>query len=260
MTDEEYVAFLVALAAKHGIGARGADTVPFSGVERAQEIGRLLNDLSGAVRALKLASKNSDDTNVIGSLWKLLQPAPDIGAALDSIRDTAAPARKVRARSLMRRAVDAMEDERALEALDDAKEVVFAYLNRKVIPEEDLHVLRKAGFGDDEIEVMIRLAIHKAREIGSGTQSPSRIADEAVLAVESAVWPPPGTGVPEKKKRKLLNGIGKMLGAAVAGVGNVLLVTGAVVAPNPATGSAAIASCGLAISTMFAGIGDLRGE
>jgi hypothetical protein len=65
---------------------------------------------------------------------------------------------------------------------------------------------------------------------------------------------------PQKKKRKIFNGIGKLLGGSAAGIGNVLLLTGSIVAPNPATLYAAIASGGIAVSTLFAGIGDLRGE
>jgi hypothetical protein len=64
----------------------------------------------------------------------------------------------------------------------------------------------------------------------------------------------------EPKKRKLLNGIGKLLGGAVTGLGNTLLWTGMLAAPNPAIGYTAIACGGLAISMFLAGLGDLRGE
>jgi len=64
----------------------------------------------------------------------------------------------------------------------------------------------------------------------------------------------------QKKKRKIFNGNGKLLGGSAAGIGNVLLLTGSIIAPNPATIYAAIASGGIAVSTLFGGIGDLRGE
>ena len=50
------------------------------------------------------------------------------------------------------------------------------------------------------------------------------------------------------KKRKILNGIGKILGGAIAGAGNVLLLFGTIVAPNPATGYGAIASSAIALA------------
>lgn len=65
---------------------------------------------------------------------------------------------------------------------------------------------------------------------------------------------------PEPRKRKILNGIGKILGGAIAGAGNVLLFCGTIVAPNPATGYGAIASSAIAVAGVMQGAGDLRGE
>ena len=64
----------------------------------------------------------------------------------------------------------------------------------------------------------------------------------------------------EGKKRKILNGIGKILSGTVAGAGNLLLATGTIVAPNPATAYAVIGSSALAVGSICQGIGDLRGE
>lgn len=44
----------------------------------------------------------------------------------------------------------------------------------------------------------------------------------------------PHRGSREKKKRKIFNGIGKILSGGILGAGNVLLGTGGIVAPNPA--------------------------
>lgn len=63
-----------------------------------------------------------------------------------------------------------------------------------------------------------------------------------------------------KKKRKIFSGVGKILAGAIAGGGNALLGLGTIAAPNPATGYAVIASCGLAVGSFCQGIGDLRGE
>jgi hypothetical protein len=70
----------------------------------------------------------------------------------------------------------------------------------------------------------------------------------------------PTDGLAAKKKRKIFNGIGKLLGGAVAGIGNALLVAGTLIAPNPATGYGAIVSGGIAVTSFFAGLGDLKGE
>ena len=64
----------------------------------------------------------------------------------------------------------------------------------------------------------------------------------------------------EKKKRKVLNGVGKILAGAVTGIGNVLLATGTIAAPNPATAYGVIGSSALAIGSICQGMGDLRGE
>ena len=64
----------------------------------------------------------------------------------------------------------------------------------------------------------------------------------------------------QPKKRKILNGIGKILGGAIAGTGNVLLLVGTIAAPNPATGYGAIASSAIAVASVMQGAGDLRGE
>ena len=67
------------------------------------------------------------------------------------------------------------------------------------------------------------------------------------------------SSLPEAKK-KLFNGIGKILAGMVTAGGNLLLATGTLVAPNPATAYGVIASSALAIGGIFQGLGDLRGE
>jgi hypothetical protein len=138
-------------------------------------------------------------------------------------------------------------------------ELVFAHFRRAAIPREDLEFLLNAGFTQAEVDVLLAIAVYTAAKVGS--RVPSAIVNEAAVALEQTVPTLTEPQVaPAPKKRKLLNGIGKLLGGAVAGVGNALLLTGTLTAPNPATGYAAVASGGLAVSTFLAGLGDLRGE
>lgn len=62
------------------------------------------------------------------------------------------------------------------------------------------------------------------------------------------------------RREKIFNGIGKILAGAVAAAGNLLLATGTIVAPNPATAYGVIGSSALAVGSICQGIGDLRGE
>jgi len=159
--------------------------------------------------------------------------------------------------SPVQRVSDLMEKAGILDALDDAPGPIFRGFRRSAVPPEDWEFLSRAGFSDDEIEILFVIAEEGAEELGYATHRPSRIlsdASDALSGPQSIVGPQ----VDERKKRKILNGIGKILGGAVAGTGNVLIATGAIIVP--AAGAAAIASGGLAISSIFAGLGDLRGE
>ena len=105
-------------------------------------------------------------------------------------------------------------------------------------------------------------ALDDAYEIVLGELRPSCIPDAAsaernlanALAKLPTLTPgPPGT----KAKRKYLNAIGKFIGGAVAGISNVLLITGWL---SLDAGREAIASCGVAIGSFFAGLVDLKRE
>ena len=108
--------------------------------------------------------------------------------------------------------------------------------------------------------MLLTLAVHRAHALALSGKLPSYIAEETAQALPTALDALHQDLLPARKKRKILNGIGKILGGAVAGIGNAFLVTGTVAAPNPATGYAAIASGGIAVSSFFAGLGDLKGE
>lgn len=64
---------------------------------------------------------------------------------------------------------------------------------------------------------------------------------------------------PARKKRKLFNGIGKILAGAIVGGGNILVATATIAAPNPLL-FGLIGSSAVAVGGILQGIGDLRGE
>jgi hypothetical protein len=166
--------------------------------------------------------------------------------------------------SNVERIFNAMEGSGVLPALDEAPEITFPNLRRSAIPEEDAHLLRHAGVEDADAEVTI--LIHYARtHVGGPNSSPSSIAQlagaelkRAAILVEQLAAQPEAQPAP--KKRKLFNGIGKILAGTVTAAGNLLLATGTLIAPNPATAYGVIGSSALAIGGVFQGIGDLRGE
>src|SRR5438552_768175 len=222
MTDGEYTAFLNALAGKHlrAILNRELD---------ATYIQRELERLSSAARLLKVAGRSSDGA-LIQSLFDELGKYP------------------------VELAGRIMEESGILDALDDAPSLVFGQFRRSVIPAEDIELLRRAGYTDDEIEVFLAIAVERAHVIAAEAEHkarpnlPSEIfgrAEEA-FARAAGILRGPKEPVQERKKRKILNGLGKILGGAIAGVGNVLFVVGTIAAPNPATAYGAIASGGLA--------------
>ena len=122
------------------------------------------------------------------------------------------------------------------------------------------------------LKVLLAVALDQAHALAAHGLLPSVVVGDAEKALWHAIdmlrtlsgsvesTDEAQTKTKTKKKRKIFNGIGELLGGSAAGIGNILLLTGSIVAPNPATLYAAIASGGIAVSTLFAGIGDLRGE
>jgi hypothetical protein len=239
MTDDEYQRFLSALAAKHRNYLKVSPDSPpgTKNIDPLQGLRTAIDEISSAAHLFKIVRTREE---------------PDL--AVRFVADVKA--------SPVRRATRYMEASGILDALDDAPSLILGELRRSAIPWEDEEFLRRAGFDADEIEVFLSLAVERAHVLASDGRFPSDIAEEAAEALDLAVKSIPNLppGYPSRKKRKIFNGIGKLLGGAVAGIGNVLLATGTLAAPNPATGYAAIASGGVAIASFFGGIGDLNGE
>lgn len=252
MTDQEYISFLKALAGKH---LRPAPKPPV-----AKDIKEELEQISAIARTWKIvADRRGKDEGLLRGLCEQLEQF-----RLEEVRKQ-------------------MDEVGILDALDDVPSLVFGQFRRSVIPGEDIDVLRQAGFSNDDVEVLLAVALEHARFLAGAIENayvlygkhplqPSNIVTEAEEALQKAIKSlssrstraeEPSSrskSVKPEKKGKLLNGIGKLLGGALAGAGNVLLLTGTLVAPNPATGYGAIASGGLAVSSFLAGLGDLRGE
>ena len=234
MTDEEYLNLLTALAKKHlRLSGRQSHMS-----DEALRLYRILEHVSGTMHLLKVL-RDRDDSILLERLVEELKE-----------------------HSPVRTATDLLEAWGILDALDDAPGLVLSELRRPAIPREDEEYLRIAGFDSHDIEVLFAVAIHQAHALASTDKMPSDVAEEAAQALQTVLQTlqSPTSVFPPKKKRKVLNGIGKLLGGATVGIGNVLLLVGTVTAPNPATGYGAIGCGGIAVASFFAGLGDLRGE
>lgn len=236
MTDTEYERFLTALARKHVSSPIGPP----------DEVARLENKLREMIRL----SREVQDAR---------RPAMDKDAQTKEAARSLFYALQDRREEPVLTAQSAMERAGILAALEDAPDAVFGNLRASAIPQEDLQLLYRAGIEDPELEIAIAVEYAKARGLRAAPQGISERLYE-IEKMQRDVAEQLAKGAPPPKKRKILNGIGKILGGAIAGTGNVLLLCGTILAPNPATGAGAIASGAVAVASIFQGAGDLRGE
>jgi len=141
MTDEEYVKFLTALAAKH-VYPRGI---------REPELERLHNNMNHLMQLSR-------------QLQDLRERPGDRGQ-----RDADIVKKEFLTSLRQAHVFDgfaAMDDVGILEALDDAPDAVFANLRRSAIPDEDVQFLYRAGIENPELEITITIEYGK-RRIGS---------------------------------------------------------------------------------------------
>jgi hypothetical protein len=228
MTDQELEQLLTALARKHLKPRLLASVAP----ALRDNVERLLSTR----RFLRVVADRPENPGVYQALGTEIETAP-AQPVVDSLRDLG-----------------------ILDALDDAPRQLFANLRRTAIPNEDLSILLRGGVEDPEAE--LTLLLYFVRELAISGEAPSKIFEEAVRALknEGEQLKTNQVDVAPRNKRKMFNGIGNLLmGLATAG-GNALLLAGTVVAPNPATGYAAIGSAAVAVGAVFKGLGDLRGE
>lgn len=236
MTDEEYREYLSALARKYVRPIWRRHMHP-----EGDELLYAIDQLSSTAQFAKAVSERSGNAELVIAL----------GKELDSW--------------YVDHVVEEMRRSGVLSALDEAPDITFGELRRNVIPEEDIRLLRGAGVDDAEAEITI--LIHYARKrLANREVIPSATVESAREELKNATEriakfsdSSSGNRVEQKKKR-LFNGIGKILAGTVTAAGNLLLATGTIIAPNPATAYGVIGSSAIAVGSICQGIGDLRGE
>ena len=239
MTDDEYREYLSALAEKY---LRVTNLGHFHGLKG--ELGYEIERVSSTARLAKAVEEHTGDPALVNSLASALS-----NTYVDSI-------------------VQAMDRSGVLAALDESPEISLGELRRSAIPDADIQFLRDAGVGspDAEITLLVYYARKRFRD-RSPEITPSEIAYRAQDELRNAANRIPqitsekdSSSHTERKKRKLFNGIGKILAGLVPGAGNLLLATGTIMPPNPAMAYGVIGSSALAVASLGQGIGDLRGE
>jgi len=162
-----------------------------------------------------------------------------------------------------------MERSGILDALDEVPGATFGEMRASVVPPEDLDLMQRCGIDDAQAEIEIVAVFCRTEAFDwwpprrRGLESTQMWGAPDALR-RAAGWLrsdrgrlPPAQQEAQPKKRKVFNGIGKILSGAVAGAGKVLLVAGTMPL-HPSYG--AIASSAIAVGSIFQGIGDLRGE
>jgi len=239
MTDDDYQRLLRALAAKHLPNQMAHLDPPYLLHDRP-DLRYRLETVSASARILKVVQERPDDAALVKILYERLSQESPIAWTRLALKDTG-----------------------VLAALEDAGPVVFAGLRRQAIPEEDIDFLIKAGYTNEEVEILFAVAIHQANSRLASAENVSGQLREAAEIFKAAVEKlevKADENTSQPKKRKIFNGIGKVLGGSIAGLGNALMATGTSLAPNPATAAGAIASAAVAVPAILCGIGDLRGE
>ena len=239
MTDDDYQELLKALAAKHLVldGLRADPQFVIS----------LRIDLDKTARTARLLRVLEDRPNDPHIAHTLRQEIEVPSSPID-------------------RAMRALQEAGLLGALEDAGPVILGELRKSAVPLEDIQFLSSAGYSKDEIEIFLASVIHEGRslikrgeDLAGQLISASKALNEAAARLQNIPPSPPNLPT-SPKKNKLFNGIGKVLGGSITGIGNAMMATGTILAPNPATAAGTIASAAVAVSAILTGVGDLRGE
>lgn len=228
LNEREVEELLTALARKH----LRSYILDSAGSELRGNVERILSTL----RFLQLVSDRPENVILYKELAKEIEAAPT-QPVVNSLRDLG-----------------------ILNALDDVPRLLFANLRQSAIPNHELDLFLRSGIKDPEAE--LTLLLYKARDFATTSKTPSELLEEAVetLKKQGQKMRKEEGSPAHPKKRKLLNGIGNLLlGFGTAG-GNALLITGTIVAPNPATAYLGIGSAAAAVGAIFKGMGDLQGE
>jgi hypothetical protein len=230
MTDEEYREYLTALTGKH----LRMDTINKS----AERLSYDVEHLSSVARFARLMTERTENEILAKALSDELR-----NAYVDN-------------------AVRTMEQTGVLAALDESPEITFGNMRRSAIPEEDVRMLGRAGVDDPEAEITLLIHFSRTR-LANQNGKPSETVRQAPAELKSAaerIATASQNREPPAKKRKIFSGVGRLLTGVITAAGNLLLVTGTVIAPNPAIAYAVLGSSALAAGSILSGIGDLRGE
>lgn len=216
--------------------------------QEIMDLRRAMTKLSATARLAHVAADRPNDTSMDESLAKEL---------------------RVAAHS---RAFDVFERTRIAEILDENGALVFQEITRESVPTEDLEFLAQCGIKEPEAEITISLRRLKAGYwmMSEDGRSTARILEHSRMQIlhvaeglsqqDAQQKPAVSEGQSSKKRRKIFNGVGKILSGVVAGTGNVLMGIGAVPAAGGVAAPAVIASAAASIGIIMQGIGDLRGE
>lgn len=244
MSDEEFRVYLDALARKH---------LRYSRLSRRHMHfpGELHHELEELIRLRQLVgmgAANPGDSELMNLIAKRLKERE----------------------WQLRNAIEVMEQAGVLDAIDEDPATLFSNVRISALPPEDTELLRQTGQPAPEAELVLITEFSRTH-LGRDRyqeRKPTAIIRDAPDAVQRAIdqLAEPDEDdtstnpIPERKKRKIWNGIGKILQGGVLGVGNILLGTGSIVAPNPAIAAGVIASGAAAVGSICQGLGDLRGE
>lgn len=164
----------------------------------------------------------------------------------------------------------------ALEALDAHADVLFAHLTRDGLPQDDVELLKRAGFQEPEAELTLvieRIRLRYARKGDSSRRNceacPSstfRQADQELERIAEALkeTPPESPKSKEKpvKPKKVFTGISRILGGGIMATGNILggLGVAALGPVSPIGPDKVMLSLGAAVAMLGQGVDELRGE
>lgn len=179
---------------------------------------------------------------------------------------------------------DVFDQSGVTDALDAHFHLISGGLTRLHLPNKDVEFVRQCGATDPEAEILLALAHLQSPFSPAGARmsvpNGPRVstvltdADETLqivarklklaaagkLPVAAKSADDPDLPSTPAKKRKMFNGIGKILTGVVGGTGNVLIGTGTIVVSGGATAAAVFGSAAASIGFLMQGIGDLRGE
>jgi hypothetical protein len=158
---------------------------------------------------------------------------------------------------------ETLQQSGVMEGLDAHRETIFPNLRKSAIPNEDLELLRQAGFRHPDAELALSIQSAKAN-FTQDTALPSEMLKQAVdeLKEASKALKEIANKREKPKPKKFFTGISKLSGGLLGAGGNLAMWLGLIPAVPAAllTAPAFLTSCAGGIVLLGGGIGDLKGE